>query len=127
MRPVIVWVGCGDCGLVRFDERTGRFKHYRHNPDDPHSLISDNVYAIYGDRNGQIWVGQQYGISRFDPATDSFTNYRPVQNNPASLANSVWIIYQDRPGTLWLGTWGGALIRFDDKTEDFCDLHARPA
>ena len=114
-----LWVGCGDCGLVRFDERTGRFKHYRHNPDDPHSLISDNVYTIYGDRNGQIWVGQQYGISRFDPATDRFTNYRPVPDNPASLANSVWIIYQDRSGTLWLGTWGGALIRFDDKTETF--------
>ncbi len=66
-----------------------------------------------------IWVGHQYGIGRFDPATDRFTNYRPVPNNPASLANRVWVIYQDRSGTLWLGTWGGALIRFDDKTKTF--------
>ena len=114
-----LWVGGWGSGLDRFDERTGRFKHYRHNPDDPNSLISDNVYTIYGDRNGHIWVGQQYGISRFDPATERFTNYRPVPNNPASLANSVWVIYQDRSGTLWLGTWGGALIRFDDKTKTF--------
>ena len=64
-------------------------------------------------------MGQQDGISRFDPATDRFTNYRPVPDNPASLANSVWVIYQDRSGTLWLGTWGGALIRFDDKTKTF--------
>jgi len=114
-----LWVGGGGCGLDRFDERTGRFKHYRHNPDDPNSLISDNVFTIYGDRNGQIWVGQQYGISRYDPATDRFTNYRPVPNNPASLLNWVWIIYQDRSGTLWLGTFGGALIRFDDKAKTF--------
>ena len=114
-----LWVGGGGSGLDRFDERTGRFKHYRHNPDDPNSLISNNVYTIYGDRNGHIWVGQEGGISRFDPATDGFTNYRPVPNNPASLANTVWIIYQDRSGTLWLGTWGGALIRFDDKTKTF--------
>ncbi len=114
-----LWVGGGGCGLDRFDERTGRFKHYRHNPDDPNSLISDNVFTIYGDRNGHIWVGQQYGLSRFDPATDSFINYRPVPNNPASLANWVWTIYQDRSGTLWLGTFGGALIRFDDKTKTF--------
>ncbi len=73
-----LWVGGGGSGLDRFDERTGRFKHYRHNPDDPNSLISDNVYTIYGDRNGHMWVGQQYGISRFDPATDGFTNYQPV-------------------------------------------------
>ncbi|MBV8552792.1 MAG: hypothetical protein JOY54_15970 [Acidobacteriaceae bacterium] len=114
-----LWVGGGGCGLDRFDERTGRFKHYRHNPDDPNSLISDNVFTIYGDRNGHMWVGQQYGISRYDPATDRFTNYRPVPNNPASLVNWVWVIYQDRSGTLWLGTFGGALIRFDDKAKTF--------
>ena len=116
-----LWVGGGGSGLVRFDERTGRFKHYRHNPDDPHSLISNNVYTIYGDRNGHMWVGQEGGISRFDPATDGFTNYRPVPDNPGSLANTVWVIYQDRSGTLWLGTWGGSLIRFDDKAKTFAN------
>ena len=64
-----LWVGGGGSGLDRFDERTGRFKHYRHNADNPHSLISDNVLGIYGDRNGRMWVAQQYGISRYDPAT----------------------------------------------------------
>jgi len=114
-----LWVGGGGCGLARLDERTGRFKHYRHNPDDPNSLISDNVYTVYGDRNGQIWVGGQYGISRFDPVTDGFANYRPASSNRASLVNWVWTIYQDRSGTLWLGTFGGAVIRFDDKAKTF--------
>ena len=71
-----LWVGGGGSGLDRFDERTGRFKHYRHDARDPRSLISNNVYTIYGDRSGQMWVGLQGGISRFDPATDSFVNYR---------------------------------------------------
>ena len=66
-----------------------------------------------------MWVGQQNGISRFDPATDGFVNYRPVPNNPDNLANWVWVIYQDRAGTLWLGTFGGALTRFDDKAKTF--------
>src|SRR5215468_1786362 len=114
-----LWVGGGACGLDRLDERTGRFKHYRHNPDDPNGLSSDNVFTIYGDRNGHMWVGQQNGISRFDPATERFINYKPDPNNPDSLANWVWIIYQDRSGVLWLGTFGGALIRFDDKTNSF--------
>ena len=114
-----LWVGGGACGLDRLDERTGRFKHYRYNPDDPHGLMSDNVFTIYGDRNGNMWVGQQNGISRFDPATEKFINYKPDPNNPDSLANWVWIIYQDRSGTLWLGTFGGALIGFDDKAKGF--------
>ena len=82
-------------------------------------MISNNVYTIYGDRSGQMWVGLQGGISRFDPATDRFVNYRPVPENPASLANTVWVIYQDRSGALWAGTWGGVLIRFDDKAKAF--------
>ena len=114
-----LWIGGGGSGLVRFDQRTGRFKRYRHNPDDPSSLISDNVYTICGDRNGQIWVGQVGGLSRFDPATDGFINYRPVPDNPASLANTIWVIDQDRSGALWLGTWGGTLMRFDEQAKTF--------
>ncbi|MEG9438561.1 hypothetical protein JAO29_20665 [Edaphobacter sp. HDX4] len=114
-----LWVAGGGSGLDRFDERTGRFKHYRHNPDDPSSLISDNVYTIYGDRKGLMWVGQAGGLSRFDPAADRFTNYQPVPDNPASLENTVWIIDGDPLGRIWLGTWGGALIRFDEKTRTF--------
>ena len=121
-----LWVGGGGSGLVRFDERTGRFKHYRHNPDDPNSLISDNVYTIFGDRSGHMWVGQVGGLSRFDPARDGFTNYRPVPDHPASLENTVWVIDQDRSGTLWLGTWGGTLVRFDDKAKTFANYAPDP-
>lgn len=121
-----LWVGGGGSGLVRFDERPGRFKHYRHNPDDPNSLISDNVYTVFGDRNGQMWVGQEGGLSRFDPATDGFTNYRPVPDHPASLGNTIWVIDQDRSGTLWLGTWGGTLVRFDDKAKTFVNYTPDP-
>ena len=114
-----LWVGGGGSGLDRLDERTGRVKHYGHNPDDTNSLISDNVYTIYGDRNGHMWVGLEGGLSRFDPATDKFINYRPVPNNATSFANTVWVIYQDRSGTLWAGTWGGVLIRFDEEAKAF--------
>ena len=66
-----------------------------------------------------MWVAQQYGISRFDPATDGFVNYQLDPDNPASLANWVTVMYQDRFGTLWLATFGGALVRFDDETKRF--------
>ncbi len=121
-----LWVGGGGCGLVRLDERTGRFNHYRHNPDDPNSLISDNVYTIFGDRNGHVWVGQDGGISRFDPATGEFANYQPLKDNPSLLANTVWVIHQDRSGTLWSGTWGGALSRFDDNAKTFLNYTPDP-
>jgi len=114
-----LWVGGLGAGLDRFDERRGQFKHYGHNPKDPNSLINDDVVSIYGDRTGQLWVGQFGGVSRFDPVTDRFTNYRPGPNGSTSLADTVSAMYRDRSGTLWLGTWGGVLSRFDDKTQTF--------
>jgi len=121
-----LWVGGGGNGVNRFDERTGRVRHYRQRPNDPNGLISNNVYTIYGDRNANIWVGQDGGMSRYDPVKAEFTNYRPVPDNPAILVNTVWVIYQDRSGILWLGTWGGALSRFDEKTKTFVNQMPDP-
>jgi signal transduction histidine kinase/ligand-binding sensor domain-containing protein len=114
-----LWVGGLGAGLDRFDERSGQFKHYAHDPGDPHSLMTDEVICIYEDRSGQLWVGQFGGVSRFDPATDRFTNYRPGPDEAASLAYSVSAIHRDRSGTLWVGTWGGILSRFDEQTNTF--------
>jgi ligand-binding sensor domain-containing protein/signal transduction histidine kinase len=121
-----LWVGGGGSGLARLDPSSGHFTHYRHDPDDPGSLISDNVYTVAGDRQGHVWVGGQYGLSRFDSATNKFTNYRPVPDDPASLLNWIWTIYADHSGTLRLGTFGGALIEFDEETKVFT-LHAPDA
>ena len=119
-----LWVGGLGAGLDRFDEGSGHFKHYAHDPADPNSLMTDDVICIYADPGGQLWVGQFGGVSRFDPATDRFTNYRPGPDESASLAYSVSAIHRDRSGTLWVGTWGGILSRFDELTNTF--VHYTP-
>ncbi|HTT20734.1 MAG TPA: two-component regulator propeller domain-containing protein [Candidatus Sulfotelmatobacter sp.] len=119
-----LWLG-GWGVLDRFDERSGQFTHYHHKPDDPNSLLSQEILCIYEDRSGRLWVGQVGGLSRFDPATEKFINYQNNPADPASLgSNGVNAIYQDRSGTLWFGTWKGTLSRFDDKTNTFVNLRA---
>ena len=119
-----LWLGGVGAGLDRFDERSGRFKHYAHDPGNPDSLMTNDVISVYGDPNGGLWVGQFGGVSRFDPATERFTNYRPGPSEADSLAYSVSAIHRDRSGTLWFGTWGGILSRFDEKTNTF--VHYTP-
>ncbi len=121
-----LWLGGWAAGLDRFDQRNGRFKHYAHDPADPQSLMTDNVICVYEDRGGQLWVGQFGGVSRFDPVTERFTNYRPGRDDAASLAYSVSAIHRDRSGTLWFGTWGGILSRFDEKTNTFVNYTSKP-
>src|SRR5690606_4328290 len=62
-----VWVGLSDGGLVRFDPRTGRFRHVRHDPRDAASLSSDVVRALHRDADGALWVGTANGLNRLAP------------------------------------------------------------
>ena len=118
-------MGGEGAGLDRFDERTGRFKHYGHDPRDPGSLMTNQVICVYEDPLGGLWVGQFGGVSHFDPATERFANYRLGPSASEDLPFSVSAIHRDRSGTLWFGTWGGILSRFDDKTKTF--VHYTPS
>ncbi len=102
-----VWLGTLGGGLNRYDPATGGFVHYRHDPDNPKSIASDNVYAIYealGDP-GQIWVmtiHPQTGngsVQRLDVSSGNFqTISDPSRGNFLSFA-----YYEDGNGNLWLG------------------------
>jgi len=49
-RDGMIWVGTAGNGLDRLDPATGRFTHFRHNPNDPTSLSHDYVSALLEDQ-----------------------------------------------------------------------------
>lgn len=42
------------------------FRHY----DEDDGLVNNVVQSIVEDRDGKIWLGTEYGMSRFDPDTE---------------------------------------------------------
>jgi signal transduction histidine kinase/ligand-binding sensor domain-containing protein len=120
-----LWVGTKGGGLNRLDRdqedgQGASFTHYRHDPEDPHSLGQDNVTVIYEDAEGSLWIGTRGGgLDKFEPETGRFSHYRHDPENPQSLGRN-WVtdVYQDREGTLWVSTGGAGLNRFDGQTED---------
>jgi signal transduction histidine kinase/ligand-binding sensor domain-containing protein len=122
----VLWVGTAGSGLIGFDraaetiERSYRFDPNA--PDDPRTLSSDYVWAIYEDRQGELWIGTSGGLDRLDRTDDTFIHYRHDPDDPGSLIhNLVRAIDEDRHGVLWIGTYGG-LDRFD-RSETF--IHYR--
>ena len=114
------WWGRIGGGVTRLDTRTGTKRVFKHDPSDPGSLIDNNVYSVYGDRSGTIWIGTRGGLDRFDRETESFFHYRHDDANPKTLASDwVWPIFEDRSGVLWVGTYGGGLHRFDRASGTF--------
>ncbi|HLT45799.1 MAG TPA: two-component regulator propeller domain-containing protein [Rubricoccaceae bacterium] len=103
-----LWVGTGS-GLSRLDPRTGRFRHYRHDPRDPASIPPGKVDALAVDSSGTVWVGMAAnGLSRLDPRTERFRHYRHDPHDATSLSSDVVrALYHGSGGALWVGTTNG--------------------
>lgn len=107
-----IWIASHD-GLAR-DDGVG-FRIYRHDPEDPRSLSSNDVEALLVDHRGRIWCGgEASGLNRLEPDGNGFRHWRHVPNDPATLSSDdVWALAEDASGTIWIGTYLGGLSALD--------------
>lgn len=121
-----LWIGTQK-GLVRFDVNRENFARYLHSGQDPASLNSSNIFAVFEDRQKSLWVGTEAGLNRLDPTRTSIDNFVHDPANPQSLSPGVvYAIFEDRDGDLWVGTSSG-LNRFDKSDGTFRRYSANPA
>jgi ligand-binding sensor domain-containing protein len=95
--------------LYRFNTETYELTRLIHSPDQ-------DIWTVYPDRSGTVWVGALGALYRYSPQIPSFGHLTHEANNPNSLSSSlVTAIYKDenRPSTVWVGTIGGGLNRID--------------
>ena len=121
-RDGVIWLGSHGNGLWRFDPATEQFTGFLHEPQNPHSLSNNLIYAIQEDRAGFLWIGTDQGLNRLDRATGQFTRFLHDAQNPASLSyNLIWTLFEDRAGRLWVGT-GSGLNQYDPAAQGFHHL-----
>jgi PAS domain S-box-containing protein len=115
-----LWAATWD-GLCHFEPLTQRFTTYKPDP----TTRGLNYYAIAEDPQGNLWLGGNLGLHRFDPNTGQFTVYSHKSDDPHSLSdNRVVTIYFDRAGSMWVGTQNG-LDKFDPRTRTFAAYSER--
>ncbi|MFQ5631020.1 MAG: two-component regulator propeller domain-containing protein, partial [bacterium] len=112
----ILWLGTranyGLAKMIRNDEGSGDFLHWGSETENPDAINSNDVFCIYGDESGRLWLGTGGGgVNIFDPKTEKFTHLLNEPGNPNSLgSNVVNCIYTspaDSGAILWLGTEAG--------------------
>lgn len=115
-RSGIMWLGTEGGGLDRFNPQTGMFRHYRHDPADPHSISGNFITALCVDSRGRLWAGTRGGkLNRFDPAKGFVkTNYLPAASSPSALP-PIQGLAADAQGRIWVGT-GNGLFRLNPNT-----------
>jgi ligand-binding sensor domain-containing protein len=114
----ILWIGAAKGGVTRFDRTTGRGQNFRHADEDPNSISSDDVLALYRDASGSVWLGTYGGgLNRLDPETGKAQRF--TTNNSRLTNDVIFGILPDAEGQIWLSTNGGGLVQFDPRSQSF--------
>lgn len=94
----IFWLGTENCGLVRFDIMTNTIEVYT----TKDGLPSNAIKSIYPDKNGNLWMSTNFGISKMDIINRKFVNYEDkdgLQDN-----HFIWGAHaQDDSGRIYFG------------------------
>ena len=124
-----LWIGTDDGlnNLISGKDKVSpvTFVQYINNPKDSKSISNNQVWCIYQDKQGTIWIGTSGGLNKLIPSENihshvTFIRYTHESGNPSSLSgNQVNTMYEDNSGNFWIGTDGGGLNKFDRKSEEF--------
>lgn len=66
-----IWIGTAGGGLNLYHPEADSFTYYLEKDGLPNGV----VYGILEDAKGNLWMSTNYGISRFDPETETFRNF----------------------------------------------------
>ncbi len=107
-----IWIITQGDGIAKYRRESGSFQIYKNIPGDIYGLPDNNVNCMYEDREGNIWIGYEKGLCRFDRTTGKFFlwNY--------NLSLPVYTVIEDKEGFLWLGTNNG-LCGIDPSRKSF--------
>jgi signal transduction histidine kinase/ligand-binding sensor domain-containing protein/DNA-binding response OmpR family regulator len=113
-----LWIGTLGSGLDLFDRKTNRFKHYQIKEGRPNVVSSNYISAIMQDRNGNLWIGSDVGITVFEKNKTTPVFYRHTSENKSLSSDNVISLLQDNKGRIWVGTNEG-LNLFNEQTKTF--------
>ena len=110
-----IWLAT-NAGINLADLKGAKFTHYHHDPQNPNSLRSNHISALweshYHPQRPELWIGHQGGLERLDLRSNRLTFFAVDHHNPKGPNGFVYSICEDRSGTLWIGAFGGGLYRF---------------
>jgi diguanylate cyclase (GGDEF)-like protein len=103
----VAMVGTYD-GLFRVDLRDGSVRHFEHQPQDPTTLVNDQIQA-FSVFEGRWWMSTVGGLSSQPLGGDAFRSYRHDPARPDSLPQDYMTALEPDPkhGRVWIGSFGG--------------------
>lgn len=100
----IFWFATRD-GLLRWDRNTGKSKLFT----TQQGLSSEDLYAVYPDNFGNIWINSGHGIMQFKPKTETCRTFLEKDGIAYNEGNRI-SHYQSEDGTIYFGSLNGITV-----------------
>lgn len=100
-----LYIGTNNAGLLIYDPISATFEHY---DSDNSSLISNNIYCILSNKEGEIYLSTENGLTSFSPEKKSFQNWTKEQGLKTDHFNAASGILR-RNGNLIFGSTDGVV------------------
>lgn len=110
-----IWLITNKARLIDFDPQTGKYKTYYQKEFDKSSYDELRGTAIVLDKDDNLWIGTNKGISFFNKEKKRFESFGEPSINPTRNEN-ILDLKLDSFGTLWIGTQFGGLFKYEERT-----------
>ncbi len=108
-----IWIGTGGGGLNLYHPETDSFTYYL----EKNGLPNGVVYGILEDAKGYLWMSTNFGISRFDPKTETFLNFDEGDGLQSNEFNS-GAYAKGHDGELYFGGIAGLTVFYPSNIGD---------
>jgi ligand-binding sensor domain-containing protein/signal transduction histidine kinase len=108
-----IWIATAGGGLNKYLPATNSFKVYTEKDGLPNSV----VYSAVQDGAGDLWLSTNFGLSRFDPKSETFRNFTAsdgLQSNEFNMG----AFASGQDGALYFGGINGLNVFFPDQILD---------
>ena len=106
-----IWVGTENAGLLRYNYEKDNFDYCVVQENNKESIAySYKIFSLFQDKEKNVWVGTDRGISIFNPYQQFFKTLKHQENNPLSITKNELVSFiQTTNGDIFIGTWGGGI------------------
>lgn len=111
-----LWLGTYEKGICIVDANGVMSRRLHHDKLDQLSLVKDNVFALFADDFGSIWVSTDGGIAKYNISVNRWNHIRQSTNN-ALAGESINQFAEDNLHRLWVGTQNNGISIFDSQLE----------
>ena len=110
----IIWLGGIDTGVIKYHKKKGVIKKY-----NSYSLNKNYINCMNFDNLGNLWIGTNVGLIKFNLENEEFTSYTTANGLTNNFINSILV---DDNNNIWLSTNKG-LNKFEIENEKIINFN----